>query len=96
MGASKSFFKILHQVNFTRPLLSFHKFSPMTIFLKQAKKVPYSSISAARLQFGQPVYETHPHLLKPGEGILIKISQDSTHNHSNTRNNCSGIFKQKV
>ncbi|KHJ30658.1 putative xaa-pro aminopeptidase [Erysiphe necator] len=67
MGASKSFFKILHQVNFTRPLLSFHKFSPMTIFLKQAKKVPYSSISAARLQFGQPVYETHPHLLKPGE-----------------------------
>ncbi|KAI1002548.1 Intermediate cleaving peptidase 55 [Podosphaera aphanis] len=27
----------------------------------------YASISAALLQFGQPVYETHPHLLEPGE-----------------------------
>ncbi|KAH6640599.1 peptidase M24, structural domain-containing protein [Chaetomium tenue] len=26
-----------------------------------------TSISAAELEFGQPVYETHPHLLKPGE-----------------------------
>ncbi|KAL8845409.1 MAG: hypothetical protein Q9176_000045 [Flavoplaca citrina] len=27
----------------------------------------YASVSAADLQFGQPVHETHPHLLKPGE-----------------------------
>ncbi|KAL9047050.1 MAG: hypothetical protein Q9214_000278 [Letrouitia sp. 1 TL-2023] len=27
----------------------------------------YTSTSAADLQFGQPVHETHPHLLKPGE-----------------------------
>lgn len=27
----------------------------------------YASVSAAQLQFGQPVYETHPHILKPGE-----------------------------
>ncbi|TAQ84922.1 hypothetical protein B7494_g6739 [Chlorociboria aeruginascens] len=27
----------------------------------------YTSISAADCQFGQPVYETHPHLLKAGE-----------------------------
>ncbi|RKF74606.1 Intermediate cleaving peptidase 55 [Golovinomyces cichoracearum] len=27
----------------------------------------YSSISASKLQFGQPLHETHPHLLKPGE-----------------------------
>ncbi|KAI4284742.1 MAG: hypothetical protein L6R38_001198 [Xanthoria sp. 2 TBL-2021] len=27
----------------------------------------YTAVSAADLQFGQPVHETHPHLLKPGE-----------------------------
>ncbi|KAI4211542.1 MAG: hypothetical protein LQ351_005718 [Letrouitia transgressa] len=27
----------------------------------------YTSTSAADLQFGQPVHETHPHLLRPGE-----------------------------
>ena len=27
----------------------------------------YASISAAECQFGQPVHETHPHLLGPGE-----------------------------
>lgn len=27
----------------------------------------YASISAAELQFGQPLHETHPHLLEPGE-----------------------------
>lgn len=27
----------------------------------------YASVSAAHLQFGQPVHETHPHILKPGE-----------------------------
>ncbi|KAL9127276.1 MAG: hypothetical protein Q9217_003811 [Psora testacea] len=28
---------------------------------------PYASISAVNLQFGQPLHETHPHLLRPGE-----------------------------
>ncbi|KAK1728379.1 metallopeptidase family M24 [Colletotrichum acutatum] len=28
---------------------------------------PYSDVSAADLQFGQPVHETHPHILKAGE-----------------------------
>ena len=27
----------------------------------------YASVSAAELQFGQPLHETHPHLLKAGE-----------------------------
>jgi intermediate cleaving peptidase 55 len=27
----------------------------------------YASISAAELKFGQPLHETHPHLLNPGE-----------------------------
>ncbi|PBP25755.1 putative xaa-pro dipeptidase [Diplocarpon rosae] len=27
----------------------------------------FASVRAADLQFGQPVYETHPHLLRPGE-----------------------------
>ena len=27
----------------------------------------YTSVSAAELQFGQPLHETHPHLLKAGE-----------------------------
>lgn len=27
----------------------------------------HSSVSAAELQFGQPLHETHPHLLKAGE-----------------------------
>lgn len=29
---------------------------------------PYASIAASELQFGQPVHETHPHLLNAGEG----------------------------
>ena len=28
---------------------------------------PYSSVNAADLSFGQPVHETHPHILGPGE-----------------------------
>lgn len=30
----------------------------------------YASISAAELQFGQPLHETHPHILKAGERKL--------------------------
>jgi intermediate cleaving peptidase 55 len=43
-------------------------------FLSDASRYPgtsqprtYASISAAELQFGQPVHETHPHLLRAGE-----------------------------
>lgn len=31
----------------------------------------YASISASELQFGQPVHETHPHLLDAGEGTKM-------------------------
>lgn len=31
----------------------------------------YASVPAAQLQFGQPVHETHPHILKPGECKLL-------------------------
>ena len=31
----------------------------------------YSSVSAGELRFGQPVHETHPHLLEAGERKLI-------------------------
>ncbi|MCJ1478419.1 hypothetical protein MMC13_007099 [Lambiella insularis] len=31
----------------------------------------YSSVSAAELQFGQPLHETHPHLLEAGERIEV-------------------------
>lgn len=34
----------------------------------------YASVSASELQFGQPVYETHPHVLKPGESKHICTS----------------------
>jgi intermediate cleaving peptidase 55 len=29
----------------------------------------YATISASDLQFGQPVHETHPHILKAGESM---------------------------
>lgn len=38
---------------------------PRRIGLLQSRL--YASVSAADLQFGQPVHETHPHLLKAGE-----------------------------
>lgn len=31
----------------------------------------YASISAADLKFGQPLHETHPHLLNPGECVYM-------------------------
>lgn len=34
----------------------------------------YATVSAAELQFGQPVHETHPHILKPGERKLVCVS----------------------
>lgn len=34
----------------------------------------YATVSAAELQFGQPVHETHPHILKAGERKLVCAS----------------------
>ncbi|OJJ43977.1 hypothetical protein ASPZODRAFT_135397 [Penicilliopsis zonata CBS 506.65] len=34
---------------------------------QRALRRAYASISAAELKFGQPVHETHPHILDPGE-----------------------------
>ncbi|TVY68773.1 Intermediate cleaving peptidase [Lachnellula suecica] len=47
--------------NITRPALS----TPSS--RRRATRRTYASISAAELQFGQPVHETHPHLLRAGE-----------------------------
>ncbi|RKF58388.1 Intermediate cleaving peptidase 55 [Erysiphe neolycopersici] len=60
MWISKSFLKSLRCT---------HKIRPMHLHFNNYKqiKISYSSISAAKLQFGQPLYETHPHLIKPGE-----------------------------
>jgi hypothetical protein len=33
----------------------------------------YASVSAAELQFGQPIHETHPHLLGPGERMCDRL-----------------------
>lgn len=36
------------------------------------RRANYSSVvSAAELRFGQPLHETHPHLLMPGERELV-------------------------
>lgn len=34
----------------------------------------YASISAAELKFGQPLHETHPHILSPGECVYPHYS----------------------
>lgn len=35
----------------------------------------HMSVSAAELRFGQPLHETHPHLLKAGEGETCRLSR---------------------
>ncbi|CAL3962573.1 hypothetical protein PZA11_000305 [Diplocarpon coronariae] len=45
-------------------------FSPACTRVLRATPQPrrtYASVPAADLQFGQPVYETHPHILRPGQ-----------------------------
>ncbi|POS88385.1 hypothetical protein EPUL_000123 [Erysiphe pulchra] len=63
MRASKTFVKSLGG---TRTIHLHHENLPINFFLKQ-NKISYSTISASKLQFGQPLYETHPHLIMPGE-----------------------------
>ena len=39
----------------------------------------YASVSAAELQFGQPLHETHPHLLKAGERKKYPLMLSESH-----------------
>jgi hypothetical protein len=59
------------------PLASFQAWviprSPVIARISIARRC-YASISAADLKFGQPVHETHPHLLKVGEGKKVVVS----------------------
>ncbi|RYC64128.1 hypothetical protein CHU98_g2061, partial [Xylaria longipes] len=41
--------------------------SPRTLKRCSANRAYSTAIPASQLLFGQPVHETHPHLLKPGE-----------------------------
>ena len=52
-----------------------HKAFPKirTVFSRSYSK----AVSAAEIHFGQPVHETHPHLLKSGECKLGKPSRAS-------------------
>ncbi len=55
--------RVLYPASATRPKVHHHPFRRR--HLLQSKS--YASVSAANLQFGQPLHETHPHLLKAGE-----------------------------
>ncbi|KAL8732582.1 MAG: hypothetical protein Q9181_003897 [Wetmoreana brouardii] len=48
----------------TGPLSYSHRLFPR---IGRLQSPSYASVSAADIQFGQPVHETHPHLLKAGE-----------------------------
>ena len=41
---------------------------------------PYASLSASNLQFGQPLHETHPHLLQTGEREIVLSASSSVTN----------------
>lgn len=53
-------------------------------------------VSAADLKFGQPVHETHPHLLKAGESeySIVHVEQLLIILFSNTRNYSTGVRRQ--
>ncbi|KAM5501116.1 aminopeptidase [Microsporum canis] len=53
-------------IQWPRSILSFQSRIPQSD-ARSALRRYNSSISAAELQFGQPLHETHPHLLKAGE-----------------------------
>jgi intermediate cleaving peptidase 55 len=36
-----------------------------------------TSVAAAELKFGQPLHETHPHILSPGERQSLSVSISS-------------------
>ncbi|KAL4865584.1 hypothetical protein BDV12DRAFT_174390 [Aspergillus spectabilis] len=49
------------------PLAVLPRLSQRAIQTQPTLRRGYASISAAELKFGQPLHETHPHLLEPGE-----------------------------
>lgn len=55
----------------------------------------YASISAAELKFGQPLHETHPHILSPSERvlpILTGLNEPSTDCcESHARDHCARV-----
>ncbi|KAL1837010.1 hypothetical protein VTJ49DRAFT_4395 [Mycothermus thermophilus] len=57
----------LRQLHRLRPFPARHSLSWRRISNRSYATDAESSASAAELDFGQPVHETHPHILKPGE-----------------------------
>ena len=55
-------------------LLGSYAFSTSRLAAQTFHGRRYTSIAASKLQFGQPVYETHPHLLNIGEGKVEHMS----------------------
>lgn len=55
-------------------LLGSYAFSTSRLAAQTFHGRRYTSIAASKLQFGQPVYETHPHLLNVGEGKVEHMS----------------------
>ena len=72
-----------HALKCTRSL-GFHSAASITKWPLGIRRLPVQLrpyVSAAELQFGQPLHETHPHLLKAGERKL------SHHSHLRHREN---------
>jgi intermediate cleaving peptidase 55 len=44
--------------------------SPPLVSRQTTRKYATTTVAAADLDFGQPVYETHSHMLEPGESPL--------------------------
>jgi hypothetical protein len=67
MKSRSSVFQRLQRAAISSPL-RWARFAPSRP-ARNASHSPrtYATVSAADLQFGQPVYETHPHLLRAGE-----------------------------
>ena len=74
-------FPLRHQLSRSFKHRYFLSYAPRNCFLFHRYSTP-SSVLASNLQFGQPLHETHPHLLKSGEltpGInAVEYSQRRT------------------
>ncbi|KAM7207527.1 Peptidase M24, structural domain containing protein [Naviculisporaceae sp. PSN 640] len=57
----------LHQLQTRIGAVSYHKRPAFWTSSTWRTSRSYATVSAAELEFGQPVHETHPHILKPGE-----------------------------
>ncbi|GKT44161.1 intermediate cleaving peptidase 55 [Colletotrichum spaethianum] len=65
MNVSRPVSRILRTAQRLRPLSLASSWRPSSFTGRPLRR--YSAVSAAELQFGQPVHETHPHVLKAGE-----------------------------